>query len=112
MCDLLTIRAGALVYFLRRVLLDYSDGSAVGILRHLADAMPDDPRARVLIMEEMLVDPPVSKNRIVDLVMMNLGGKLRNRVMYEQTLAAAGLRMAGFHARPGNPMCVVECVRA
>ncbi|KAH8894803.1 S-adenosyl-L-methionine-dependent methyltransferase, partial [Thozetella sp. PMI_491] len=103
---------GALVYFLRRVLLDYSDELAVGILSHLAEALPDDPNARVLVMEELLLDPPTPKNRIVDLVMMNLGGKLRNRAMYERTVAASGLRMVNFHTKPGSPMCVVECARA
>jgi hypothetical protein len=63
-----------LVYLLRRILLDYSDELAVGILRHLADALPaDNPKARVIVIEARLLDTPMPQNRIVDLVMLNLG---------------------------------------
>jgi hypothetical protein len=104
-------RSGALVYMLRRVLLAYSDERAVGILLHLAEAMPDSPKARILIIEELLMDPPSPKNRIVDLVMLNMGSKLRNRAMYEQVLATAGLQMVKFSIEPGSPMFAMECAR-
>ncbi|KAK3346374.1 O-methyltransferase-domain-containing protein [Lasiosphaeria hispida] len=103
---------GALVYLLRRILLDYSDKLATGILRQLADALPDDPKARVIIMEERLLDTPVPQNRIVDLVMLNLGGKLRNEKMMSEIAAAAGLKVIKYYAKPGDPTCVVECARA
>lgn len=100
---------GASVYLLRRILLDYSDEQAIGIMRHLADALPqDNPRARVIIIEERLLDTPMPQNRIVDLVMLNLGGKLRNEAMFGEIAAAAGLKMVGYHAREGDAICVVE----
>ncbi|KAK3361779.1 O-methyltransferase-domain-containing protein [Lasiosphaeria ovina] len=104
---------GAMVYLLRRILLDYSDELATGILRQLADALPaDNPKARVIIMEERLLDTPVPQNRIVDLVMLNLGGKLRNESMFADISRRAGLRVVKFHARDGDPTCVVECARS
>jgi hypothetical protein len=103
---------GALVYILRRILLDHSDSMATGILRRLAEALPlNDPKARVIIMEEKLLEDPTPQNCIVDLVMLNLGGKLRTETALKQMAAAAGLKVVGFYAREGNPMCVVECAR-
>jgi hypothetical protein len=103
---------GALVYLLRRILLDYSDELATGILRRLADALPtDNPKARIIIMEERLLDVPTPQNCIVDLVMLNLGGKLRNEAMFRNIAAAAGLRVVAYHIREGDPMCAVECAR-
>ncbi len=104
---------GALVYILRRILLDYSDSLAIGILRRLADALPpDNPNARILIMEERLLDTPTPQNCIVDLVMLNLGGKLRNEAMYSELAAAAGLRVVRYYAREEDSNSVVECARA
>ncbi|KAK3994361.1 Demethylsterigmatocystin 6-O-methyltransferase [Cladorrhinum sp. PSN332] len=104
---------GALVYILRRVLLDYSDEPAINILQRLAQAMnKDDPKARVIVVEERLLEEPVALNRIVDLVMLNLGGKLRDEKMYRELATAAGLKVVKYHARKGDPVCVVECARA
>ncbi|KAK4113165.1 S-adenosyl-L-methionine-dependent methyltransferase [Canariomyces notabilis] len=104
---------GAVVYLLRRILLDYPDELAIGILRQLAEALPvDNPKARIIIMEERLLETPTPMNCIVDLVMLNIGGKLRNEAMFGELAAAAGLRMAKYHARQGDPTCVVECARA
>ncbi|KAK3902860.1 hypothetical protein C8A05DRAFT_43809 [Staphylotrichum tortipilum] len=104
---------GGLVYLLRRILLDYSDSLAVGILRRLADALPaDNPKARVLIMEERLLETPTPQNCIVDLVMLNLGGKLRNEAIYRDICAQAGLKVVGYHTREGDSNSVVECTRA
>lgn len=97
------------MYLLRRILLDYSDKLAAGILRRLADALPaDNPEARIIVMEERLLEVSTPQNRIVDLVMLNLGGKLRNGTMFGELAAAAGLKMVGFYAREGDPACVVE----
>lgn len=98
---------------MRRILLDYSDALAINILKRLAEALPeDDPKARVIIIEEMLLEEPVARNRIVDFVMLNLGGKLRNEKMYRELTKIAGLRVVKYHARKGDPVCVVECARA
>ncbi|KAK3320256.1 O-methyltransferase-domain-containing protein [Cercophora scortea] len=103
---------GALVYLLRRILLDYSDELATGILRRLAEALPADPKARIIIMDERLLDAYVPMNRIVDMVMLNIGGKLRNEKGYEQITGAAGLKVVKYYAREGDQTCVVECAKA
>ncbi|KAK3385268.1 O-methyltransferase-domain-containing protein [Podospora didyma] len=104
---------GALVYLLRRILLDYSDELATGILRQLANALPaDDEKARVIIMEERLLSTPVPANRIVDIFMLNLGGKLRNEKTFGEIARTAGLKVVKFYAREGEPTCVVECAKA
>ncbi|KAK0624292.1 O-methyltransferase-domain-containing protein [Immersiella caudata] len=103
---------GASIYFLRRILLDYPDALAVGILSQLADALPaDNPKARIVIMEEQLLTPPTPQNRNVDMMMLSLGGKLRDEWGMRDIASQAGLS-ARYHARPGNPTCVVECWRA
>jgi hypothetical protein len=103
---------GASVYLVRRILLDYPDALAIGILKRLADALPaDNPKARVIIMEEELLALPTPQNRVVDMMMLSIGGKLRDeRGMWEIT-AQADLSIK-YHARPGDPTCVVECWRA
>ncbi|KAK5654279.1 hypothetical protein OQA88_7455 [Cercophora sp. LCS_1] len=104
---------GALVYLGRRILLDYPDSLAVGILRQLADALPvDNPKARIIIMEERLLDLPVPQNGIVDLVMLSIGGKLRNEKTMTELATAAGLKVIGYYTKPGVPTCAVECARA
>lgn len=104
---------GGLVYILRRILLDYPDDAAINILQHLADALPDDnPKARVLIVEERLLEVPTTHNCLVDVVMLNLGGKLRNEAMFRELATAAGLRVVGFHVSHRSSNCVVECAKA
>ncbi|KAK1831492.1 Demethylsterigmatocystin 6-O-methyltransferase [Podospora conica] len=104
---------GASLYLVRRILLDYPDTMATAILRRLADAMSaDNPKARLLIVEERLSEPPVAVNRIVDTMMLNLGGKLRNREMMTAVAEAAGLKVVGYHVKGSNPMFVMECAKA
>ncbi|KAK4182684.1 Demethylsterigmatocystin 6-O-methyltransferase [Podospora australis] len=104
---------GALVYVLRRILLDYSDKLAIHILRQLAAALPENnPDARIIIMEPRLLDTLQTDNRMVDTTMLNLGGKLRNHKLYTEIAAAAGLKVVRFRIREGLPTCAVECVRA
>jgi hypothetical protein len=63
-------------------------------------------------MEERLMDVPTPQNCIVDLVMLNLGGKLRNEAMYRDIAAAAGLKVVGYYFREGDANGTVECARA
>ncbi|KAK4664672.1 uncharacterized protein QC763_507240 [Podospora pseudopauciseta] len=106
---------GAWVYVLRRILLDYSDDLAVNILKQVAGALPDvDKDVRVLIVEFKLFEgigqPP--QNTHVDLMMFNLGGKLRNERMYRDLVEKAGMKVVKYHVRAGDPHCVVECAKA
>jgi len=98
---------------LRRILLDWPDQVCVGILGHLAAALPaNDPDARVLIMEPVKMRPPTPWNANVDMVMLNLGGKLRNEESLSPLVQAAGLRIVKVHYREGDEGHVVECAKA
>ncbi|KLU85170.1 hypothetical protein MAPG_04200 [Magnaporthiopsis poae ATCC 64411] len=104
---------GALVYLLRRVLHDYGDDVCIGILKHLAAALPaDDDRARVLIMDQVLSDPPSPANAAADLVMLNIGGKERSPAIFEKIVGAAGMRVVKIHRKEGSEVGVVECAKA
>ncbi|KAK3953831.1 O-methyltransferase-domain-containing protein [Pseudoneurospora amorphoporcata] len=102
---------GAAVYVLRRVLLDYCDQQAVSILERLRDALSDSGEGRIIIMEGVLLDKPTPENRLVDMVMMNLGGKLRNEEGYRKLCKAAGLKVMGYWVDVEGASCVVECVK-
>lgn len=104
---------GALVYLLRRVLHDYGDDVCVHILTHLAAALPaDDDRARVLIMDQVLSDPPSPANAAADLVMLNIGGKERGPAGFDKIVGAAGMRVVKIHRKEGSEVGVVECAKA
>ncbi|KAM7197102.1 Demethylsterigmatocystin 6-O-methyltransferase [Rhypophila sp. PSN 637] len=107
----------ATIYLLRRILLDYPDSLAINILKHLANALPfpdaydGAENARVFIMEPRLLDTPNPMNRIVDMVMLNLGGKLRNEKMYMHLAEQAGLKVVGYYTREADTAVVVECAK-
>lgn len=92
-----TCCTGALVYFLRRVLHDWSDEASVAILRNVAAAM--GPASRVVINEFLIpetgTDPEASW---VDLIMMTCnGGMERTAAQFERILDAAGLRLTNIY---------------
>lgn len=98
------------MYFLRRVLHDWSDDSCVKILSLLAAAMPrDDPRARVLIMDQIVSDPPSPRSAATDLIMLNIGGKERTAEEFKAVVEGAGLRIVHIHRKDTTEVGVVEC---
>ncbi|KAL8341834.1 hypothetical protein RB601_005326 [Gaeumannomyces tritici] len=101
---------GALVYVLRRVLNDWPDKTVTTILSHLAKALPDDTSARVLIVEPKKISPPKALNAIVDLVMLNIGGKLRDRESLDPLVTAAGMKIVGYYEDEESH--AVECAKA
>lgn len=101
---------GAAVYVLRRVLLDYCDEQAVAILKQVRAALSDNAR-KIVIMEGVLLDKPSPENRLVDMVMLNLGGKLRNEEGYRKLCKTAGLKVTGYWVDVEGASCVVECVK-
>ncbi|KAK0702185.1 S-adenosyl-L-methionine-dependent methyltransferase [Lasiosphaeris hirsuta] len=104
---------GALIYLFRRVLHDYSDAISIRLLSRLADALPrGDSRARVLIMDQILSDPPSPGNAAADLVMFNIGGKERNPAMFDNIVRGAGMKVVKIHRRAGTEVGVVECALA
>ncbi|OAP63925.1 hypothetical protein AYL99_03152 [Fonsecaea erecta] len=100
---------GALVYYIRRCMHDWSDENDRIILSHLADAMAPD--SRVLITEQVMPNPPTALNAWTDLCMMNLGGKERTEKMFDDLTASAGLKMVGVHKSLATDVAVIECVK-
>ncbi|KAL2194277.1 hypothetical protein P885DRAFT_63315 [Corynascus similis CBS 632.67] len=69
-----------------------------------AEALPsNDPRARIIILEERVLEVPPPHNSLVDSVMLNLGRKLRKEVMFREIAAAAGLKVVGYYLREVEP---------
>ncbi|KAF4825812.1 Methyltransferase fsa4 [Colletotrichum siamense] len=104
---------GAMIYLLRRVLHDWSDQASIEILTHLCAALPrDEPRARVLIMEQVVSDPPSVRSAAADMIMLNIGGKERTEEGFEKIAKASGLKIVRIHRKEGTEIGVVECAKA
>ncbi|KAF5012399.1 hypothetical protein FDECE_1528 [Fusarium decemcellulare] len=101
---------GALVYHLRRILHDYGDTTCITILRHLAEAMAKD--SRLLIVDQVVGNPPSQMAAHFDFVMMTIGGKERTAKDFERLTKEVGLRILKIHEKAGAPLAVVECVKA
>ncbi|KAL1880550.1 hypothetical protein VTK73DRAFT_5563 [Phialemonium thermophilum] len=103
---------GALIYFIRRCLHNYSDKAATNILRRLVEAMADD--SKVLLQEEIMSSPPNRTAAMLDLMMLNFGGKQRTLDCWTSVVSAAGLRISGvFRAKEAwSSLGVIECVKA
>lgn len=102
---------GAMVYFIRRCLHNYSDTLCSNILAILAGAMADD--SRILIQEDVRAVPPDPKTAYLDFLMMTYGGKERTLQCWEDVLDKAGLRIAGVSTGNGmwKSLSVIECVK-
>ena len=108
MCD-----PGALVYYLRHIMRDYSDPVATTILRNIARAMTD-PDSRVLISEQL--NPDVSSMpgplplyaAFKDYSMLSIGGKERSLKQFAALADAAGLRVSGVFRDGATPHAVIE----
>ncbi|KAE9574774.1 hypothetical protein CGMCC3_g9252 [Colletotrichum fructicola] len=104
---------GAMIYLLRRVLHDWSDQASIEILTHLCAALPrDEPRARVLIMEQVVSDPPSVRSAAADMIMLSIGGKERTEEGFEKIAKASGLKIVRIHRKEGTEIGVVECAKA
>ncbi|OAA57124.1 O-methyltransferase, family 2 [Niveomyces insectorum RCEF 264] len=101
---------GALVYYIRRCLHDYSDAESVGILKHLEAAMASD--SKLLIVEHVMSDPPSPFAASSDLYMACLSGKERTLKNFEAITSQAGLKIASVYRNPGVDAAIVECVKA
>ncbi|TLD30860.1 hypothetical protein PspLS_03035 [Pyricularia sp. CBS 133598] len=101
---------GALIYYLRRILHDYSDKLAVNILRNTAAAMAPD--SRILIAEDVSSNPPHPLTAMMDMLMLTVGGKERTMEDFEAVIKEAGLRVSSVSRSADSPMAVIECVKA
>ncbi|KAK4115969.1 S-adenosyl-L-methionine-dependent methyltransferase [Canariomyces notabilis] len=92
---------GALIYYLRHILRDYSDPVATTILRNIALAMAGDADSRVLIAEQLNPDagdgPLPLYAAFKDYSMLSVGGKERSREQFAAIADAAGLRVSGLY---------------
>ncbi len=78
---------GALVYHIRRCLHDYGDADSIDILQQISDAMAQD--SRLLIVEQILSDPPSALGAAADMFMATIGGKERTLQNFHEIANAA-----------------------
>jgi O-methyltransferase domain len=105
-----TLHLGALIYYLRHIIHDYQDSVCINILKHLADALPEnEPRAKVLICEQIMSATPSPVTTAMDMAMVNIGAKERTEAAFERIVTAAGLRFVKCHRQLGHDIGIVEC---
>lgn len=100
---------GALVYYIRRCLHDYGDDIAADMLKQIQKAMAPD--SRLLIVEEILSNPPTAFGSAQDIMMATLGGKERTMEDWRSLTGRAGLRLIETHRTEGSGVAVIECER-
>ncbi|KAK8121764.1 hypothetical protein PG984_010434 [Apiospora sp. TS-2023a] len=100
---------GALVYYIRRVLNDWSDQEALQILKNVRAACVPD--SRVLIAEYLRPsDQPSVYTSTVDMFILNIGGKVRSEKAFGELAAKAGLKIASISRHEKTESAVVEMV--
>ncbi|KAJ6057615.1 O-methyltransferase [Penicillium canescens] len=100
---------GALIYYIRHCLHDYSDDMSVNILKNIGDAMARD--SKLLIVENIMTNPPNPQSAWLDLLMMNVGGKERTRALWDSVITRAGLKISGIFSGQAGPHGTIECVK-
>ncbi|KAH9906913.1 S-adenosyl-L-methionine-dependent methyltransferase [Xylariomycetidae sp. FL2044] len=104
---------GALIYLIRRCIHDYTDDDCVNILRILADSLPaDEPRARVLINEQINTEDPTPFVAAYDLLMLTVASLERSEKQFAELAKRAGLEVVKVHRKEGTTCGVVECKKA
>lgn len=101
---------GALVYYIRRCLHDYGDEECVVMLQRISDAMATD--SRLLIVEQVLSNPPSAFAAATDIAMLVIGGKERTIDGFNNIAARAGLKILQVHRNQGTDAALMECVKA
>ncbi|KAK0620413.1 O-methyltransferase-domain-containing protein, partial [Immersiella caudata] len=86
--------AGARCYYLRHILRDYSDPTAVNILKNLKKGLTEDD-SRILIAEQVIENPPAAYAAFKDYAMLAIGGKERTLEGFKGIAEAAGLEVSG-----------------
>ncbi|EKG10811.1 O-methyltransferase family 2 [Macrophomina phaseolina MS6] len=98
---------GALVYFFRRIMHDWSDRYNAQILGHCRDVMT--PHSRILIMDQVMANPPSTLSAQTDICMMNLGAKDRTAKDWHTLVGLAGLDLVKIWKAPSTEVSVIEC---
>ena len=99
---------GALLYHTRLCIHDYSDEDCIRMLRHIRGAMLPD--SRLLIVDQVLDNPPSAVGAANDLFMAVIGGKERTEAEFRDITVQAGLEVKGVFKAGGAYVGVVECV--
>lgn len=111
--NIFCVHPGAPIYFLRRILHDWSDSSSVAILRHIADVMDRELPSRLVIAEQILPTQGISsESALVDVLMMTFTGMERTEKQWKELLGQAGLKVVQIYRAPGTPFGAVEAVLA
>ena len=71
--------------------------------------MADD--SRLLIVEQILGEPPSVEAGMMDVVMATIGGKERTRDMFGTLATAAGLKVNEIYPAEGSDVGFIECVK-
>ncbi|KAK4041718.1 O-methyltransferase-domain-containing protein [Parachaetomium inaequale] len=100
---------GALVYYIRGCLQDYSDEDCVRLLQQISGAMAAD--SRLLIVETLLGDQPSALQAALDLAMMAISGKQRTLDNFRDITGKAALEITKVCQIP-NGSAVIECAPA
>ncbi|KAM7207216.1 S-adenosyl-L-methionine-dependent methyltransferase [Naviculisporaceae sp. PSN 640] len=107
---------GALVYYLRHIVRDYSDPVVINILSNIRKSMvplavcKDVRRAsRILISEQLMPYPaPPMFAAFKDYAMLAVGGKERSLQQFEAIAEAAGLAVTAIYRDKATPHAVIE----
>ncbi|KAK0641670.1 O-methyltransferase-domain-containing protein [Cercophora newfieldiana] len=85
---------GARAYYLRHILRDYSDPTAVNILKNLKKGLTEAD-SRILIAEQVIEDQPPAYAAFKDFAMLAIGGKERTVEGFKEIAERAGLEVSG-----------------
>ncbi|KKY29375.1 putative o-methyltransferase [Diaporthe ampelina] len=100
---------GAMIYWIRLCLHDYSDEVSTRILSHLAGALAHD--SKILIVEYVLPNPPPLSLAMSDFNMLAINGKERTAKSWSLLVSNAGLKIAKIHGLGRKGFQVIECIK-
>ncbi|MFY1632279.1 methyltransferase [Solwaraspora sp. WMMB335] len=103
-----SVPAGVDAYLLKNILHDWDDDRAIAILSQVRRAMKPD--AKVLVLQDVITPGNTpSYGKLLDIMMILIGGRERTRPEYERLFERAGLRVNAVIDTPA-PIHVVEGV--
>ncbi|KAK3358090.1 O-methyltransferase-domain-containing protein [Lasiosphaeria hispida] len=101
---------GAMAYYIRRCLHDYGDEECVVMLQRISDAMAAD--SKLLIVEQILSNPPSAFATAADIAMLVIGGKERTIAGFKDIVGRAGLKILQVYRNKGTDATLIECAKA
>ena len=94
-------------YIIKRVMMDLTDDKAVRVLENCIAAMGS--RAKILVIDPIIPEGTIPhRNRLVDLLMMNInGGRCRTKGQFRELFQESGLMLSRVIATP-SPNSILE----